>query len=439
MVEKNKKYENISKYNICCVLTACAIMLFSMYAPYIRTFSYLYQIIVAVIIAYVGRKTISTVPILLLLTTTRDYIAASTSETFSAYYGINGIVLSAIILLLAIMNLYKNHWKIPNVKMFLILDMFGVMMLLSRLYTSNTLEYGQFFIAICLIYITFPYIVNSEEDIFIIRISFALAGLFLALGILPYILQYESLTIYSTFIDENNLLVDRNYQSLFVILCVLQTLAFLLDYGKKIPFLLKVFSVFIMIADLVIVILGGSRSAVITIGLAVLIYLLMNRKNPKYFLSFLVLGLLVVISAYQIGLFDAIFERFKFSDVASGNGRLIIWSRYLDNFLNGNLFQIIFGQGLVGQTVNGIVAHNVFISILFCFGILGFALFIICIVDIVFKCIKIKMWNELMIFIPILIMCCTLEPYYRIEFAIYFALLSGSAEYYMRRIKYNEF
>ena len=70
----------------------------------------------------------------------------------------------------------------------------------------------------------------------------------------------------------------------------------------------------------------------------------------------------------------------------------------------------------------GAPAHNLFVSILFSFGVLGETIFLLYYVCIIIKVLKLCKL-ELIIIIPILFMCCTLEPYYRIEFALYIACI----------------
>ena len=65
-------------------------------------------------------------------------------------------------------------------------------------------------------------------------------------------------------------------------------------------------------------------------------------------------------------------------------------------------------------------------------GIVGGILYLGNIAATVCNCIKTHHANELIILIPILIMCCTLEPYYRIECAVYIPLVSSASVYYLR-------
>ena len=143
--------------------------------------------------------------------------------------------------------------------------------------------------------------------------------------------------------------------------------------------------------------------------------------------------------AFQKGLFDVVLARFNASDVSSGNGRLVYWQRYIDSYCDGNIITWFFGRGLVGMVYANNVAHNVFVSILFCFGIVGIVLFVGNIITTIINCLKTKHTSELIVLIPLLVMCCTLEPYYRIECAIYIPGVSSTAVYYLKRRKKYEF
>lgn len=429
----------ISESNKRIIIATCLLMIFSMYAPYVRILTYIYQIAVLAFILFVAKKNVaSAIFPLIILTTTRDYIAVSVSESFTAYYGINGIILIGIMLAISLMFLVKRHFTIPNIKSSLLLVVFGMQMLLSRVIAVCAEEYGQFFIGICMMYMIIPFIIDSYEDILMSRIAFCVAGLFMAIGVLPYIVNYSALSSYTAFINGNSLLVDRNYQSLFIMICVLQTLVLLIEGGCHFKWYIKVSFFIVIIVDLFIVIAGGSRSAILTLVAAGIVYLLVNRKNTNRFFTFLLLASIAVIVAFQMGLLDTILERFQATDVSSGNGRIIIWQKFIDSYYDGNIFTWIFGRGLVGRVYTNTVAHNVFISILFCFGIFGIVLYVGNIISTVVSCMKSNHSNELIVLVPMLIMCCTLEPYYRIEGALYISLISSIATFYMRRRQIDE-
>ena len=435
---EGKSSIQLSNLNKKVIIITCLFMVISLYAPYIRAFTYIYQIAVLTFIFLVARKNIgSCIVPLVLLTVTRDYIAASISASFSSSYGINGRILVGIMLIIIFLFLYKRHYKIDSTKSSLMMLLFGLQMMLSQFFAVSLEEYGEFFCGICLMYMIFPYIIDSDEDIIISRLTFAIAGFFMAIGILPYILNYTDLSAYTTFINGNSLLVDRNYQSLFIMLCVLQTIVFLIENGNTLAWIIKIAVVVIIIADVAIVVAGGSRSAIITTIAAIIIYLIINKKNISKSLVFLLIVGLVGIIAFQMGLFDVVIERFHASDVSSGNGRFDIWERFIVSYCDGNIISWLFGRGLVGRVYTDNAAHNVYISILFCFGIVGIILYLGNIFITIHNCIKTKHANELIVLVPILIMCCTLEPYYRIECAIYIPLVSSTAVYYLRRKRYE--
>ena len=434
MLSKYKGKMHLSRLNKRVIIITCLFMILSLYAPYVRSFTYIYQIAVLSFIFLIARKNIASciVP-LVALTATRDYIAASVSESFVPYYGINGRILIVMMIIIVALLLYKNNFRISSNISSLMMMLFGVQMLLSQFYAISLNEYGEFFSGICLMYIIIPYFIESDEDVIMSRIAFALAGVFMAIGILPYIVNYGDLSSYTTFINGNSLLVDRNYQSLFIMLCVLQIIVLLIETGKRLALILKVGLISTIIANLAIVVAGGSRSAIITMMSGIIIYLIINRKNISKFIFFLLIVSLLGIIAYQMGLFDVVIERFNANDVSSGNGRFDIWKLFIDSYFNGNIISWLFGRGLVGVFYTNSPAHNVYISILFCFGIVGGILYLGNIVATICNCIKTHHANELIILIPILIMCCTLEPYYRIECAVYIPLVSSASVYYLRR------
>lgn len=72
----------------------------------------------------------------------------------------------------------------------------------------------------------------------------------MAIGVIPYYVGHSSLQELTVLINGNGLLVDRNYQSLFLMLCILSAAAFLRERGNNLKFLIKLGIVAIIAADI---------------------------------------------------------------------------------------------------------------------------------------------------------------------------------------------
>ena len=183
----------------------------------------------------------------------------------------------------------------------------------------------------------------------------------------------------------------------------------------------------VVTGDVFIIVVGASRSAILGLVVAVIVYICVNARSVGGNVKLVGVMVILFLFAYNMGLLEPIFIRFAESDVASGNGRFDLWIGYLSNFERGNLTQLFFGRGLIGKSIVGAPAHNLFVSILFSFGILGEVLLLSYCGIIVIKALQVCR-EELVIIIPLLFMCCTLEPYYIIEFALYMACIPAILE-----------
>lgn len=398
----------------------------SIYLPYMRSLSYVYQIAaVGLMVLLCGTTGYAIIP-LLVLSTTRSYIAVSTQDTFSLYFGLNGAILALSMIMLLFLAWRKHDFRIKYRNGIACSCFFGAILFMSRLWASTTLEYGDNLNAICLMYITIPFLFETKQDVVASKIAFTLSGFFAGIGIVPHLLNVG--TIY-----EFSVSVDRNYQSCFLLMCTLQTVSLLMQEWQDMKAIHKMFCFVSILLDLYIIVTSASRSAFIAMGIAIAVYLLLNIKNIKTTFAAILIGGIIISYVYELGMFDFILERFSLSNVSTGNGRTDLWAKYLSRFSEGNPLRMLFGHGIVGQTDFGLAAHNTFVSVLYYLGILGLLLLVSTIVSAAISFIKNKEYQEFVSLIPIMFMCCTIEPYYRIEFAIYLATIVGMSNYYMMR------
>ncbi len=408
-----------------CAAVICAFMLFSMFCPYSAWTSVVYQAAVALFIIFVCRDSAYAVMALMVLSATRGYIAVSTSPSFSKYYSLNASILLACIIGLTMMHICRRAGRMHVNGSFFLLSAFGLLLLSTRGWASHLDEYQKIsnFSELCLLYVLVPLLFQHEEDRFIFKLGFVMSGAFLAIGILPHLLSKGSIYVYKV-------QVDRNYQACILIMCILQTMTFLLEYRWRINAAAALLCVSVILGDALILLTGASRAGVLALVMAALVYILVNMRKPGRVLVFLLITGIAGIFAWEMGLLDKVIERFGGENVSNGNGRIEIWKGYGELYLQGNLWEMLLGRGLVGEhyvTWNAKfwVAHNTFISALVTTGAYGLLALVIPLVK-----SGALMWirgkgNELVVMLPVLFMCCTLDMYYRLEFVLYFASIVG--------------
>ena len=402
-----------------CFYMIVGLMLFSMYFPYNHSIAIVYQIVALIVGVWACKDNSCGIGFILILNVAREYIAISTMDSFKAYYSLNSSIILFYIIIQIGIKLYQKTWTVKYDISYVPIIILGIQMLMSQLWADNLDEYNVYFPVVCIIYIFGSLLVEERDNGDAIKIAFILSGFFMAIGVIPYYVGHSSLQELTVLINGNGLLVDRNYQSLFLMLCILSAAAFLRERGNNLKFLIKLGIVAIIAADIFIILVGASRSAILGLAIAAGIYVIVNAKSISGNFKLIII---LLIFAYNMGLLDPILERFMENDVSSGNGRFDLWINYISAFENGNLAQIIFGRGLIGKSIVGAPAHNLFVSMLFSFGVLGESVFLVYTCSVVYNALKIDK-NELIVLIPLLFMCCTLEPYYRIEFALYMACI----------------
>lgn len=418
----NSKERLLSRKDTWISLVLFALMFFSMYFPYNHALAIGYQVLALVIGLVLCRDNSWGIAIIVILNATREYIAVSTTDKFTMYYSLNGIILLIFIIILAAIKIYEKNWLVEFQPASVILLLFGLQLLLSQVWASNKEEYTSYFPVICALYIIGCLALENRSAKKTGLLTFIFAGFFMGVGIIPFYLRSGSLTELTILINGNGLLVDRNYQSLFLVICILSAVIFLMEYGKVCGIWLWIFSIGVMIADLFIIVVGASRSALLTLVVAVLVCIITNVKAIGRNVRIILLLTIVVMVAYNMGFLDSILARFTEGDVTSGNGRFDLWAMYINEYEKGSLIQKLFGRGLIGKSIISQPAHNLFISVLFSFGIVGLVTFICYCVAVVLQCLRSNK-NILIVFVPLMFICCTLEPYYRIEFATFISIL----------------
>jgi O-Antigen ligase len=127
----------------------------------------------------------------------------------------------------------------------------------------------------------------------------------------------------------------------------------------------------------------ASRGMTIAIGMAFLFMIGRVFTDPRRIIPLLLLG--VVASVIVAGLpgSDMLVERFSQGDVASGNGRLPLWTAGFQEILASSPLELLFGHGMnyshivTSRVVGKLYSiHNTYLQMILEFGLIGVSLFI---------------------------------------------------------------
>ena len=188
----------------------------------------------------------------------------------------------------------------------------------------------------------------------------------------------QSLVIMGTPTDANE------FASFFAVAISVAIIHFL--NAKKI--LIKVGFLAVVLCGFYVVLMSGSRGALIATAISVLITLFVGKRLKfKGLILIIIFGLVawIIVANYIINLIpENTLSRISVEAIIndSGSGRSHIWTNAVNVYWNGSLFNIIFGYGYgsidvsngFGTTTN--TMHNQFLQNLVSYGIVGFLLYI---------------------------------------------------------------
>lgn len=166
-----------------------------------------------------------------------------------------------------------------------------------------------------------------------------------------------------TFILALMLLKKLNIKRYLPILLII-TLIGLLTFSKT-------FILLTMLSYMLAVIIGFAKS-----------------NNKKQYIKFLVIGVigLAILTVVFRGYIIAIIKRFLDDSSYSGGvlnvattGRVDIWKSYIDKWTSSPLY-MLFGCGITADNINERTTHNIYLSILYKFGIVGTILLVGCVI-----------------------------------------------------------
>lgn len=235
----------------------------------------------------------------------------------------------------------------------------------------------------------------------------------------------QTLLILGTWTDPNE------FASYFVVAIPL-ALYSLFEYKGK---FIKFFSFFTIIGGIYVVLMSGSRGALISLFVSVTISFLISLKvSPERIIIFILLlfiGYNIFINCLLPLIPANTLKRLSLEALAAdnGSGRSQIWEKGLNQFGHGSFLNILFGYGYGGLMVDTGLSyipatttmHNQFLQQIVCYGLVGSFIYIKLLFNVIFDFLKDK--KELIgPFIGIMVMgtTITMGPSYKILWILIF-------------------
>ena len=232
----------------------------------------------------------------------------------------------------------------------------------------------------------------------------------------------KSLVILGTPTDANE------FSSFFIVALPIALYQFLNEKGL----IKKVVCAVILVAGLYIVLMAGSRAALLSLIIALVITVCMvNRPSPKTILFLFVIGglSLILLPRYILPLIpQETVARLSLEALRSdqGSGRMQIWTTALQAFWDRNPVNWILGCGYGGLEISYYVGdtstmHNQYLQQLVSYGLIGLILYLRLVV-LAYKQLKKNNCKYIGPFVGIMIMAMTLSmgPSYKIIWILFF-------------------
>lgn len=187
-------------------------------------------------------------------------------------------------------------------------------------------------------------------------------------------------------------------------------------FSKNVKFIKKIVYIILLICAIAICLMTGSRSGIISVAVAIglcLIYIFSEniKRNPKFALFIIIVGVIMIALVIKY-MPKSVIMRFSYGNTSDFGGRTERWIDLLTT-LFAHPLGVIFGMGEISTvfySAYSVVAHNLFIEILFCQGLIGLFLVLWFVKGLIKNCVNEDKYR-LVALISVLLMSLTLSEF----------------------------
>ena len=365
--------------------------------------------LIAVVLPTVINRNISYPAIITMFTTLTLY---GFSYSYMPYT-YNLYVLLTILITILFLVTKKKSSKIP---IFFVL--FSLYVFIIDIITGVELSNARLFedcLYSLLIIICFYNITESDEDNHIDQISWC----FIIVSILfsaVFLINRDAFTEYYDYEKnfERTGWTDPNY---FGTILGIGTLVAMLKLFNEIrmPVYERIICILTIIITIPVLLLNASRGALLSVAIAGALVIIYTRIKFGYKVLLFFGIVLALLFLYNNQYMDLLMYRVTNDNYKDGSGRVAIWIDKLDNYVNGDFFNLLFGYGYRrGLSISGsfIGFHNDFLAFLVEYGIVGVVSFVYMLVYPIIKTPRNSKQfpSVLCIMVYLIITCMTIEP-----------------------------
>jgi len=320
--------------------------------------------------------------------------------------------------------LFAGYGKLllkQSYKLNLPLLFFVILMMLSTGWTVSHLYYSRSFFGLCAAYLFLPLFISSERDVKVVIASYLI---YLNIFCVNALLTFAS----NPFLRRGIVHLDPNYASLIVLIGISLVLVTLVQYGKVITKKIAIYLYATLFVSLLTLTFFASMTAFIVLGVLMNIFLLYNFKKLKFLYANTVVFISTFFALNHYGFLDTVITRYRTENLMEMSGRTENLRILLNSFANFDFFSKLVGSGYgTILTPRGSSAHNMYLSILLYFGIIGLAIYCVYLFNVFTKIKKYRYKPFLMLLSVLLIWGFSIEPHITPEGVIGFSLLTAIA------------
>ena len=228
-------------------------------------------------------------------------------------------------------------------------------------------------------FLLFYLMIGRDDSSFYDKMCFAYAVVTLVLSLL-FLTAFDQFAVrYSALGSdlERSGWTDPNYFG--TVLGIGTVFSVLQLYNRKdLTTLVRIFYIVVIGVSVIALVTNASRGSIVAVAGSLAVVMLFSRARPVYKLLTLVAAVVFIIFIYNSGYMDLLIYRSMDDTADTAGGRTTIWINKLNVWINGGLFNVIFGTGIeAGYLVTGknLGFHNDFVAALVDFGIIGFVVF----------------------------------------------------------------